>query len=186
MVTFINVWFSIDVVFNLDLYEVAIMIEKRFTKQEVYDGINRYQINESNFIVEILDDGIPMHYSTIVNRLNKQHKTITRLEKENEQLKQLQNELYDFRMVYNALLFNNWHKHNEIEVYKSRRHNDGTFIYEWFIVVAILPDGKQVTNHYHIKYWDYFKIPEYTMVKDKFDGHTSQDVLDRLKSWLND
>ena len=59
------------------------MTEKRFTKQEVYDGINRYKINESNFIVEILDDGIPMHYSTIVNRLNEQHKTITRLEKEN-------------------------------------------------------------------------------------------------------
>ena len=63
------------------------MTEKRFTKQEVYDGINRYQINKSNFIVEILDDGIPMHYSTIFNRLNEQHKTITRLEKENEQLK---------------------------------------------------------------------------------------------------
>lgn len=111
---------------------------------------------------------------------------LNELSTENRQLKQLQNELYDFRMVYNALLFNNWHKHNEIEVYKSRRHNDGTFIYDWFIVVAILPDGKQVTNHYHIKYWDYFKIPEYTMVKDKFDGHTSQDVLDRLKSWLNE
>lgn len=62
--------------------------EKGFTKQEVNDGINRYKINVSNFIVEILDDYIPMHYSTIVNRLNEQHKTITRLEKENEQLKQ--------------------------------------------------------------------------------------------------
>lgn len=49
---------------------------------------NRYQISESNFIIEILDDGIPMHYSTIVNRLNEQHKTIIRFEKENEQLKQ--------------------------------------------------------------------------------------------------
>ena len=64
------------------------MTEKRFTKQEVYDGINRYQINDSNFIVEILDDGIPMHYSTIVNRLNKQDEIITRLENENQQLKQ--------------------------------------------------------------------------------------------------
>ena len=72
------------------------MNEKRFTKQEVYDGINRYQINESNFIVEILDDGIPMHYSTIVNRLNEQHKTITRLEKENEQLKQQMQRLYNY------------------------------------------------------------------------------------------
>ena len=50
--------------------------------------VNRYQISESNFIIEILDDGIPMHYSTIVNRLNEQHKTIIRFEKENEQLKQ--------------------------------------------------------------------------------------------------
>jgi hypothetical protein len=63
------------------------MTEKRFTKQEVYDGINRYQINKSNFIVEILDDGIPMHYSTIVNRLNEQDEIITRLEKENKDLK---------------------------------------------------------------------------------------------------
>ncbi|WP_296852581.1 hypothetical protein [uncultured Methanobrevibacter sp.] len=70
------------------------MTEKRFTKQEVYDGINRYRINESNFIVEILDDGIPMHYSTIVNRLNEQHKTITRLEKENEQLKQFKEKVF--------------------------------------------------------------------------------------------
>ena len=72
------------------------MTEKRFTKQEVYDGINRYRINDSNFIVEILDDGIPMHYSTIVNRLNEQHKTITRLEKENEQLKSYTGEMEDY------------------------------------------------------------------------------------------
>ena len=64
------------------------MTEKRFTKQEVNDGSNRYKINVSNFIVEILDDDIPMHYSTIVNRLNGQHKTITRLEEEKEQLKE--------------------------------------------------------------------------------------------------
>ena len=53
---------------------------KRFTKQEVFDGINRYRVNESNFIVEILDDGIPMHYSIIVNRLNEQHETIQQLQ----------------------------------------------------------------------------------------------------------
>ena len=76
------------------------MTEKRFTKQEVYDGINRYRINESNFIVEILDDGIPMHYSTIVNRLNEQHKTITRLEKENEQLKSENQRVSEQKHIY--------------------------------------------------------------------------------------
>ena len=76
------------------------MTEKRFTKQEVNDGSDKYKINVSNFIVEILDDDIPMHYSTIVNRLNEQHKTITRLEKENEQLK---NENNKWIVDYNGL-----------------------------------------------------------------------------------
>lgn len=92
-------------------------------------------------------------------------------------------ELYDFRLMYNALLFNEWTKREDIEVYKSRRHYDNELCFDgdWFIVVAILPDGKQISNHYHIDYWDYFNIPSYPKMKDKFDGHTSQDVLNRLK-----
>ena len=91
-------------------------------------------------------------------------------------------ELYDFRLVLNALLFNEWAENKKYEVYKSKRHSDGELCFdgEWFVVVAILPTG-QVTNHYHIKDWDYFKIPVYDKVKDEFDGHTSQDVLNRLK-----
>lgn len=94
-------------------------------------------------------------------------------------------ELYEFRLLYNALLFNQWNKHNEYEVYKSKRHSDGELCFdgEWFVVVAILPDG-QITNHYHIKYWDYFQIKEYPQVKDEFDGHTPIDVLNRLKSMV--
>ena len=91
-------------------------------------------------------------------------------------------ELYEFRLLYNALLFNQWNKHNEYEVYKSKRHSDGELCFdgEWFVVVAILPTG-QITNHYHIKYWGYFKIPAYDKVKDEFDNHNSHDVLERLK-----
>ena len=89
-------------------------------------------------------------------------------------------ELYDFRLVLNALLFNEWAENGKYEVYKSKRHSDGELCFdgEWFVVVAILPSG-QVTNHYHLKYWDYFKIPSYEKVKDEFDGHTSTDVLIR-------
>lgn len=97
-------------------------------------------------------------------------------------------ELYDFRLIYNALLFNNWYKHNEVEVYKSRKHHDGKFPFDdsnWFIVIAILPNGEMVSNHYHVDYWDYFKIPSYPQAKDTFDGHTSQDVLNRLTSMIN-
>lgn len=102
----------------------------------------------------------------------------------NEQEEIIQ-ELYDFRLIYNALLFNEWSKHDTIEVYKSKKHSDGELCFdgEWFVVVAILPDG-QITNHYHIKYWDYFQIKEYPQVKDEFDGHTPIDVLNRLKSMV--
>ena len=104
------------------------------------------------------------------------------LEKKNEQLQETNQELYDFRLVLNALLFNEWAETGKYEVYKSQRHHDGEpcFDGEWFIVVAILPSG-QVTNHYHIKYWDYFKIPSYERVKDEFDGHTSSVVLLRYE-----
>ena len=96
-------------------------------------------------------------------------------------------ELYDFRLVLNALLFNEWAENKKYEVYKSKRHSDGELCFEgeWFVVVAILPTG-QVTNHYHIKYWDYFKIPSFEKVKDEFDGHTSTDVLIRYGLMLND
>jgi len=91
-------------------------------------------------------------------------------------------ELYEFRLIYNAHLFNEWAKTRKYEVYKSRRHHDGKLCFdgEWFVVVAILPTG-QITNHYHIKDWELFKIPTYGKVKDEFDGHTSCDVLERLK-----
>ena len=109
------------------------------------------------------------------------HERLQQTQKENEQLKETNQELYDFRLVLNALLFNEWVKNGKYEVYKSKRHHDGSIPFpddneDWFIVVAILPSG-QVTNHYHIKYWDYFKIPSYPKVKDEFDGHTSSVVL---------
>lgn len=99
------------------------------------------------------------------------------------------NELYKFRLLYNALLFNNWAKTGEVEVYKSKKHHDGSIPFEedegeWFIVVGILPTGEQITNHYAMEYWDYFKIPSYPCVKDVFDGHTPSDVLYRLEELL--
>lgn len=112
------------------------------------------------------------------NFLKEQDKTIKELEETIQ-------ELYDFRLIYNALLFNEWSKHDTIEVYKSKKHSDGELCFdgEWFVVVAILPTG-QITNHYHINYWDYFQIKEYPQVKDEFDEHTLIDVLNRLKSMV--
>jgi hypothetical protein len=111
-------------------------------------------------------------------------------------------ELYEFRKLYNAALFNEWGNPNTIrkhldpssfdgvgsvtgikyDVHKSMRHNDGELCFGggWFIVVAILPGG-QISNHYKMEDWDLFKVPETVIAKYEFDGHTPQDVLERLK-----
>jgi hypothetical protein len=91
-------------------------------------------------------------------------------------------ELYEFRKVYNALLFNEWAKQGKYYVHKSMKHNDGEKCFDsdvWFIVCAMLPSGL-VSNHYHVLDWDLFQVPVTDKALFSFDGHTSTDVLDRL------
>lgn len=102
-------------------------------------------------------------------------------------------DLYEFRKLYNAALFNELAKtetghqkeYPKYDVHKSKRHNDGELCFGggWFIVVAILPTG-QISNHYKMEDWDLFKIPEYPIAKYEFDGHTPEDVMERLKAIL--
>lgn len=91
-------------------------------------------------------------------------------------------ELYEFRKVYNAALFNEWARTDKHRVHKSIRHNDGELCFGggWFIVAAQLPTG-QISNHYEMKDWNLFKIPETEEALFEFDGHTPQDVIERLK-----
>lgn len=93
------------------------------------------------------------------------------------------NELYDFRMVYNAALFNEWARRGIYSVHKSYRHHDGEECFGggWFIVVAMLPTG-QISNHYKNEFWNYFRVPSYEKAQFEYDGHTSGDVLERLKA----
>jgi hypothetical protein len=115
------------------------------------------------------------------------------------------NELYEFRKLYNAALFNEWaigyyeilkKRKDEISsacnvifpkynVHKSWKHHDGEpcFGGGWFIVVAVLPTG-QISNHYKAEDWDLFKIPETEKALYEFDGHTPQDVVKRLNDLL--
>ena len=94
-------------------------------------------------------------------------------------------ELYNYRKAYNAAFFNELAKQGLYDVHKSRRHSDGEIPFgnpNWFIVMAELPTG-QISNHYEMKDWDLFDIPE----KDKsnaYDGHSPQDVYERLVKYL--
>jgi hypothetical protein len=91
-------------------------------------------------------------------------------------------ELYEFRKLYNATLFNEWARQGKYQVHKSYRHGDGLLAFGggWFVVMATLPSG-QISNHYELKDWDLFVCEEREKA-DQWDGHTPQDVLTRLES----
>lgn len=95
------------------------------------------------------------------------------------------NELYEFRKLYNAALFNEWGTQAKYAVHKSKKHNDGEECFGggWFIVMATLPTG-QISNHYELKDWDLFKCEEREKA-DLWDGHTTQDVAKRLITLIN-
>lgn len=96
------------------------------------------------------------------------------------------NELYRYRMLYNAAFFNLLARNGQVEVCKSRKHSDGEKCFgsdDWFIVMAILPTG-QVSNHYESKYWDLFDVPERETAFE-YDGHTPNEAADRLEQYLN-
>ena len=92
-------------------------------------------------------------------------------------------ELYEFRLLYNACLFNEWAEQGKYDVHKSQRHADGELCFgrnDYFIVVATLPTG-QISNHYPMTDWHLFKCEAVDQAKAIWDGHTSQDVADRLR-----
>ena len=100
-------------------------------------------------------------------------------------------ELYEFRKMYNAVLFNEWASQEgwngriipKYNVHKSWKHHDSELCFGggWFIVSAMLPTGL-ISNHYKAEDWDLFQVPEVEKALYEFDGHTPQDVLERLKA----
>lgn len=96
-------------------------------------------------------------------------------------------ELYEHRVLYNAALFNEWTMldGNPFKVHKSVMHSDGTFCFDgtWFIVMAQLPTG-QISNHYKLSDWKLFMC-ESRYKAEVWDGHTSEDVLKRLREFLS-
>lgn len=95
------------------------------------------------------------------------------------------NELYEFRKLYNAALFNEWAASYKYGAHKSWHHSDGEACFGggWFIVMAQLPSG-QISNHYEAKDWDLFHVPEWDKA-ERWDGHTPGDVTVRLQKLIS-
>lgn len=127
------------------------------------------------------------NWSISENYLRKVCNRITSLQQEQEDMGEVSdgyhtfNELYYYRMLYNAAFFNllpkGW-------VHKSKRHHTGEECFGggWFIVMANLPTG-QVSNHYELKDWDLFQVQEKEFA-DEWDGHTPQEAAKRLYEYL--
>lgn len=86
------------------------------------------------------------------------------------------NELYRHRTVLFSVVCNQ----NRDISWKSKQHDDGTMFDGMFIVGINTLDG-QATYHCDLDDWDMFDVKELEYAP-KWDGHTSDDVLDRLQS----
>lgn len=92
-------------------------------------------------------------------------------------------ELYEYRMLYNAHAARGWLAAG-IPVVKSWRHSDGELCFGggWFVVYATLPAG-QVSNHYKTEFWDLFDVPEVDLAPE-YDDHTPAEAARRLRADL--
>lgn len=96
-------------------------------------------------------------------------------------------EMYRYRVLYNAGLFNEWAAAGKHDVHKSRLHDDGTVPFgdpNLFKVTAQLPTG-QISNHYEMDHWSLFNIPERER-SAVWDGSSAAEVADRLARFLGE
>jgi hypothetical protein len=97
-------------------------------------------------------------------------------------------ELYEHRIVnyimvcqmFNALLREIWKEKDY--VWMSMKHSDGTQWEGWFILGIFLESGKQITYHLPISRWEQCaSFARLLPQAPAYDGHTSNDVLERLQ-----
>lgn len=96
-------------------------------------------------------------------------------------------QLYEHRIeLYIALCKMIAQKKNPFKnpLWLSLKHSDGTEIKDWFILGIGKQKGQQITYHLPEKYLG--KLASNPMIEildqaPEFDGHTSADVLERLK-----
>lgn len=154
--------------------------------------LEKQKINTEGDFGRGYDCGYQAGYAVAMNEMKPKNATATldsEKQKEPEDKGEISdgyhtfNELYYYRMLYNAAFFNLLPKE---WVHKSKRHHDGEECFGggWFIVMANLPTG-QISNHYELKDWDLFQIPE-KKIADEWDGHTPQEAAERLHKYLQE
>lgn len=70
---------------------------------------------------------------------------------------------------------------NDLQVWKSFKHSDGSEISGWFIMGIAKTKGEQITYHLPMSKWEDVDFAEVLDIAPEWDGHTPEDVLKRLK-----
>jgi len=96
-------------------------------------------------------------------------------------------ELYNHRVrlfVMFCILFGFQGKKMQRLVWRASYNHDGSKWDGWFILGIFPKEGEQITYHVPMKYWDMVGFAETYIQNPHYDGHTSQDVAERLDNWI--
>lgn len=95
-------------------------------------------------------------------------------------------ELYDHRVQLWLTLCERYKRAfdrdlGDVLVWRSKLHSDGSSFKGWFVLGIGENPGEQITYHLPISKWDECNFAKTLPKAPTFDGHTSSDVLNRLK-----
>lgn len=85
-------------------------------------------------------------------------------------------ELYKHRLILFLVICNQ----NKEKAWKSKVHKDGTMFNDYFIAGINVEAGLQYSYHFHMMYWERFKVKELPTAPE-WDGHMPDDVERLLK-----
>lgn len=91
-------------------------------------------------------------------------------------------ELYEHRIAL-FLTLCSWMYNSdycEYEIWRSKKHHDGSTYDGWFIAGIGTKKGEQISYHLPMKYWDMMAVHHTYRKAPEWDGHTPADVVKRL------
>jgi hypothetical protein len=89
-------------------------------------------------------------------------------------------ELYDHRNILFVKLAKLIKEANTHHVWRSIKQSDGSIDNDWFIMGVCKDAGEQISYHLPIALWTLTMFAETLDKAPEWDGHTSNDVLNRL------
>lgn len=67
------------------------------------------------------------------------------------------------------------------EVWRSKYHSDGSSYAGWFILGIGKANGQQISYHLPLSHWEETDFAETLEHAPEFDGHSPEEVLERLR-----